>query len=232
MHMHCSIYISQMSMLFHAAQARKHTRARTGCTCPVFIEAPVFQQERAAAHHQCHHQFSRSRSTHAAPKPAALNVNPTLQAPVLRCNPQTGTSAPCCRTLRPWMRICQDNIFATAHLACVGCTARFMADLFASVRDLTCHHAPHAFLCDYAHGPLLLNGGVGAAERDRPSRRDGTVPGAATVVIPSRFPCPRCAHCCLPCVGLHLGVSTQSTSTKAASRLPWRIQKTLPFGFC
>ena len=111
MHMHCSIYISQMSMLFHAAQARTHTRARTGCTCPVFIEAPVFQQERAAAHHQCHHQFSRSRSTHAAPKPAALNVNPTLQAPVLRCNPQTGTSAPCCRTLRPWMRICQDNIF-------------------------------------------------------------------------------------------------------------------------
>ena len=115
------------------------------------------------------------------------------------------------------------------NLAFVGCTARFMADLFASVRDLTCHHAPHAFLCDYAHGPLLLNGGVGAAERDRPSRRDGTVPGAATVVIPSRFPCPRCAHCCLPCVGLHLGVSTQSTSTKAASRLPWRIQKTVRF---
>ena len=120
MHMHCSIYISQMSMLFHAAQARKHTRARTGCTCPVFIEAPVFQQERAAAHHQCHHQCSRSRSTHAAPKPAALNVNPTLQAPVLRCNPQTGTSAPCCRTLRPWMRICQDNtIFATANQPCL-----------------------------------------------------------------------------------------------------------------
>ena len=94
MHMHCSIYISQMSMLFHAAQARTHTRARTGCTCPVFIEAPVFQQERAAAHHQCHHQCSRSRSTHAASKPAVLNVNSTLQAPVLRCNPQTGTSAP------------------------------------------------------------------------------------------------------------------------------------------
>jgi hypothetical protein len=48
--------------LSHAAQARTHTRARTGCTCPVFIEAPVFQQERAAAHHQCHHQCSRSRS--------------------------------------------------------------------------------------------------------------------------------------------------------------------------
>ena len=95
LHAHMRIMCTRTVVeLSHAAQARKHTRARTGCTCPVFIEAPVFQQERAAAHHQCHHQCSRSRSTHAAPKPAALNVNPTLQAPVLRCNPQTGTSAP------------------------------------------------------------------------------------------------------------------------------------------
>ena len=156
LHAHMRIMCTRTVVeLSHAAQARKHTRARTGCTCPVFIEAPVFQQERAAAHHQCHHQFSRSRSTHAAPKPAALNVNPTLQAPVFRCNPQTGTSAPCCRTLRPWMRICQDNIFATAHLAFVGCITRLTADCFTCIRDLTCHHAPHAFLCDYAKDHLF-----------------------------------------------------------------------------
>ena len=133
--------------LSHAAQARKHTRARTGCTCPVFIEAPVFQQERAAAHHQCHHQCSRSQdpdqlTPHPNLQPSTLN--PTLQAPLLRCKPQT--HVPCCRTLRPWMRICQDNIFATAHLDFVGCITRFRADCFTCIRDLTCHHAPHAFL--------------------------------------------------------------------------------------
>ena len=59
--------------LSRAAQARTHTRARRGCTCPVFIEAPVFQQERAAAHHQCHHQCSRS------PDPDQLTPHPNLQ---------------------------------------------------------------------------------------------------------------------------------------------------------
>jgi hypothetical protein len=101
-------------------------------------------------------QIQISLSTHTAPKPAALNVNPTRQAPmcVLRCNPQTGTSAPFVARCAV-MRICQDNIFATAHLAFVGCITRFTADCFTCIRDLTCHNAPHAFLCDYANDPLF-----------------------------------------------------------------------------
>ena len=154
----CTICISQMSMLSNAAQARTHTRARRGCTCPVFIEAPVFQQERAAAHHQCHHQCSRS------PDPDQLTPHPNLQPStstlhfkplcsgaihrrahprrvVARCARGCGYVSTIICSRRP--TTCSRR---PTNLAFVGCTTRFLADLFASVRDLTCHHAPHAFL--------------------------------------------------------------------------------------
>jgi hypothetical protein len=53
---------------------------------------------------------------------STLTCSPQRQpyTSALRCNPQTGTSAPCCRTMRPWMRISQDNnIFATTNQPCV-----------------------------------------------------------------------------------------------------------------
>lgn len=100
-------------------------------------------------------QIARSRSTHTAPdqltphlnmqpSTSTLHFKPLCSGAIHRRAHPRSVVARCARGCGYVSTIICSR--QPTYLAFVGCTTRFLADLFASVRDLTCHHAPHAFL--------------------------------------------------------------------------------------